>query len=108
MVEKTLAVTDGARREPRDLYDIWFILQERRVEHPEDLVDGLSRKLASREGRADDVLAPRLEKVEAVFRKAWVSRLGAQVEVLPGFDNCFRDVKQLMNDFDRLRASRLP
>ena len=108
VVEKTLAVTDGARREPRDLYDIWFILQERRVEHPEDLVDGLSRKLASREGRADDVLAPRLEKVEAVFRKAWVSRLGAQVEVLPGFDNCFRDVKQLMNDFDRLRASRLP
>jgi predicted nucleotidyltransferase component of viral defense system len=107
VVEKTLAVTDGARREPRDLYDLWFILQERHVEHPEEIVDGLSRKLASREGRADDVLAPRLEKVETVLRKTWASRLGAQIEMLPGFDDCFRDVKQLMNDFDRLRRTEI-
>lgn len=103
VVEKTLAVTDDARHEPRDLYDLWFIIQERHVEHPEEVVDGLSRKLASRAGRADDVLAARLEKAEAILRKTWDIRLGAQVDRLPGFDGCFRDVKQLMNDFDRLR-----
>ena len=103
MVEKTLAVTDDARHEPRDLYDLWFIMQERHVEHPEEVVDGLSLKLASRAGRADDVLAPRLEKAEAILRKTWDIRLGAQVDRLPGFDGCFRDVKQLMSDFDRLR-----
>lgn len=48
VVEKTLAVTDKARREPRDLYDLWFILDQRHVKHPEELVDGLNRKLGSR------------------------------------------------------------
>ncbi|MEO8407845.1 MAG: nucleotidyl transferase AbiEii/AbiGii toxin family protein [Oxalobacteraceae bacterium] len=104
VVEKTLAITDGARREPRDLYDLWYILQERHVEHPEELVEGLSQKLASRDGRAADVLAPRLERVEGALRKAWEQRLGMQVEILPGFDDCFRDVKKLMSDFDKLRG----
>ncbi len=50
VAEKTLAVTDGARREPRDLYDLWFILNGGHIEHPEELIEGLSRKLASRDG----------------------------------------------------------
>ncbi len=49
-VEKTLAVTDGARREPRDLYDLWYISNEGHVPHCEDLIDGLNKKLMSREG----------------------------------------------------------
>ena len=70
VVEKTLAVTDGARREPRDLYDLWFILRGRHLEHPEEVITGLSCKLASREGRASDVLVTRLERVAAVLREA--------------------------------------
>jgi uncharacterized protein len=107
VVEKTLAVTDGARREPRDLYDLWFILRERHLEHPEEVIAGLNRKLASRDGRANDVLVTRLERVEAVLRKGWETRLGVQVDMLPGFEDCFRDVKQLMGDFDRLRAAEI-
>jgi uncharacterized protein len=106
-VEKTLAVTDGARREPRDLYDLWFILRERHMEHPEEVITGLNRKLASRDGRANDVLVTRLQRVEAVLRKSWETRLGVQVDMLPGFEDCFRDVKQLMIDFDRLRATEV-
>lgn len=101
VVEKTLAITD--RREPRDLYDLWFILQERHVQHPEELIEGLNRKLASRPGRAEDVLAPRLERALPTLKKTWELRLGAQVDMLPGFDECFRDVRKLMNDFDKLR-----
>jgi len=104
VVEKTLAVTDGARREPRDLYDLWFILSERHLEHPEEVIAGLNQKLASREGRAKDVLVARLDRVEAVLRKGWETRLGVQVDMLPGFEDCFRDVKKLMSGFDRLRA----
>jgi predicted nucleotidyltransferase component of viral defense system len=104
VVEKTLAITDGARREPRDLYDLWFIMKEQHVQHPEEVVEGLNRKLASRHGRADDVLAPRLERALPTLKKAWEQRLGAQVALLPGFDECFRDVRKLMNDFDKLRG----
>ncbi len=103
-VEKTLAVTDDARREPRDLYDLWYIQEAGHLPHPEDLVDGLSRKLASREGRADDVLVPRLERVEKMLARTWDSRLRRQVQQLPEFDACFRNVKRLLADFDRLRG----
>ena len=103
IVEKTLAVTDGARREPRDLYDLWYISNEGHIPHCEDLIDGLNRKLASREGRADDVLVPRLERVEKMLKQTWNARLRAQVMSLPEFDDCYREVKRLLSDFDKLR-----
>ena len=104
VVEKTLAITDGARREPRDLYDLWFIMKEQHVQHPEEVIDGLNRKLASRPGREDDILALRLERAHPTLKKVWEQRLGAQVDILPGFGECFRDVRKLMNDFDKLRG----
>lgn len=106
VVEKALAVTDGARREPRDLYDLWYILSEGHAPHPEELVDGLSRKLASRDGRAEDILVPRLEKVEKALKQAWEKRLSSQVMSLPGFEGCYRDVKRLLANFDELRAKK--
>lgn len=104
IVEKTLAVTDDARREPRDLYDLWYIQDAGDCPHPEKLVDGLSRKLASRDGRASDVLAPRLERVEKILARTWESRLRKQVQQLPEFEGCYRDVKRLLADFDNLRG----
>ena len=77
------------------------------MQHPEEIIAGLNRKLASRDGRAEDVLSTRLDKVEAVLRKGWETRLGLQVDALPGFEGCFRDVKKLMNDFDHLRAAEI-
>jgi len=105
VVEKTLAVTDNARREPRDLYDLWFLLQEGHIEHPEEILVGLNRKLASRDGREADVLLPRLEKVEASLRTTWERRLSTQVEVLPAFEESFRAVKGLLRAFDELRSN---
>lgn len=71
---------------------------------PDELVHGLSRKLASREGRAEDVLSPRLDRVENVLRRAWERRLRSQVMNLPEFDGCYRDVKRMLNEFDLLRG----
>jgi hypothetical protein len=98
------AVTDGARREPRDPYDLWYISNEGHIPHCEDLIDGLNRKLTSREGRSDDVLVSRLEQVEKTLKQRWDLRLRAQVMSLPEFDGCYRDVKRLLSDFDKLRG----
>lgn len=104
-VEKALAVTDDARREPRDLYDLWYIQEAGRMPPPEELIDGLGRKLESREGRANDVLVPRLERVEKMLARAWDNRLRRQVQHLPEFESCFRSVKRLLADFDDLRRA---
>ncbi len=106
VVEKVLAVTDGARREPRDLYDLWYILNEGQTPPAEELVDGLSRKLATRDGRAEDILVPRLEMVEKALKQTWEKRLSSQVMNLPGFEGCYRDVKRLLVKFDEIRAKR--
>ena len=37
------------------------------------------------------------------MKKTWEQRLGAQVEMLPGFDECLRDVHKLISVFDTLR-----
>jgi hypothetical protein len=71
------------------------------------VITGLNRKLASRKGRASDVLVTRLDRVQAVLRKGWETRLGVQVDMLPGFEDCFRDVRQLMADFDSLREAEV-
>lgn len=102
-VEKILAVTDGARREPRDLYDLWHMVDVELISHPEDMVAGLSRKLASRPGRQTDVLVPKLERAERALKIGWERRLAAQVAFLPPFDGCFRDVRRLLLAFDDLR-----
>jgi predicted nucleotidyltransferase component of viral defense system len=107
IVEKTLAITDGARKEPRDLYDLWYISDAGHMPACEVMVDGLNRKLASREGRADDILVPRLEKVEQTLTLVWDRRLRSQVMNLPDFARCFRVVKRLLSDFDQLRKRHL-
>jgi predicted nucleotidyltransferase component of viral defense system len=104
VIEKTLAVTDGARREPRDLYDLWYIQDAGHLAATEKLVHGLTQKLASREGRAEDVLSPRLDRVQNVLRLAWERRLRSQVMNLPEFDGCYRDVRRMLTEFDRLRG----
>ena len=71
VMEKTLVVTDGARRESPDLYDLWFFMKEQHVQHPEEFVEGLNSKPHSRPGRADDVLAPRLGRALPTLKKAW-------------------------------------
>jgi predicted nucleotidyltransferase component of viral defense system len=71
IVEKTLAITDGARKEPRDLYDLWYIFAGGHMPPCEEMVEGLNQKLASREGRANDVLVPRIERIERALALVW-------------------------------------
>jgi predicted nucleotidyltransferase component of viral defense system len=107
IVEKTLAITDGARKEPRDLYDLWYISDAGHIPTCEEMIDGLNRKLASREGRTNDILVPRLERIEKAIALVWDRRLRPQVMALPEFERCFRTVKRLLSDFDKLREPHL-
>ncbi len=43
-------------------------------------------------------------QVEKTLKQRWDLRLRAQVMSLPEFDGCYRDVKRLLSDFDKLRG----
>ena len=100
VVEKLLALSDRARNEPRDLYDLWYLfnstdlrVSEMRAEldaklaHRQRVVAGMEQAVAAKEDR---------------LRRLWPVRLAHQMSHLPAFDEVFREVLRV------IRAGNLP
>lgn len=93
-VEKIVALTDRARNEPRDLYDVWYLTSGEHVDLAM-LTQEIDSKLEFR-GRNRDTLSEDFEKKEARYRKLWSTRLGSQMAELPPFEDVFRSVRRTM------------
>ena len=91
-VEKIAALTDRARNEPRDLYDIWFLISNGHVDLAM-LVPEIDSKLEFR-GRTREGLDEDLVRKQKRFQKLWSARLAAQMATLPEFDEVFRSVRR--------------
>jgi uncharacterized protein len=95
-VEKLVALTDKARNEPRDLYDLWHLTSEGLIDFS-TLIPGIEAKLAFR-GRTRDAMTAELATKEARYKKLWAVRLGQQMATLPPFDDVFRAVRRSLRD----------
>lgn len=93
-VEKLVALTDRARNEPRDLYDLWHLTEGNHVDLGMLLPD-IDRKLAFR-GRTRETMIVDIDKKEGRYKKLWNVRLGSQMASLPPFDDVFRAVRRRM------------
>ena len=98
--EKTLALADKARNEPRDLYDLWHLTSNEGIELGA-LAGGMRQKLAFR-GKPCTGLADAIRAKEVRLRSLWEKRLGYQMAVLPEFEEVFRAVQRT------LRQANLP
>ena len=90
--EKVVALSDRARNEPRDLYDLWHLTSNQYVAISE-LFDAIGEKLTFR-SRSSDTVAEEFSRKEARLKKLWKERLSAQVAILPEFDQVYRAVKR--------------
>ena len=90
-VEKVVALTDRARNEPRDLYDIWYLTSRQHVDLTQHMAEIVS-KLEFRGRR--DTIGEEFKKKEARYKKLWTTRLGSQIAVLPAFDEVIRSVRR--------------
>ena len=95
-VEKLVALTDKARNEPRDLYELWYLTCEGLVDLGM-LVPEIESKLASR-GRTRDAMSDELAIKEARYKKLWAIRLGQQMAKLPPFDDVFRATRRSLRE----------
>jgi predicted nucleotidyltransferase component of viral defense system len=95
-VEKLVALTDKARNEPRDLYDLWYLTSEGQVDFAV-LVPELEAKLAFRK-RTRDALTVELASKEARYKRLWAVRLEQQMATLPPFDDVFRAVRRNLRE----------
>ena len=92
VVEKIAALSDHARNEPRDLYDLWYLLNHLDTELA-DIRPELEAKLRFRQRRIEDVMQNIVAK-ENRLRRLWSHRLSQQVSNLPLYDGVYRDVKR--------------
>ncbi len=93
-VEKTVALLDRARNEPRDLYDLWFLTANGHV-RLSDLLDPLVQKLEFR-GLTLSQVGQEFRVKEARYQKLWQIRLAPQVAGLPEFDTVYRAVRRTL------------
>jgi predicted nucleotidyltransferase component of viral defense system len=91
-VEKTVALLDRARTEPRDLYDLWFLTVNGHV-RLSDLLDPLAQKLEFR-GLTLAQVSQEFHAKKTRYQKLWQVRLAAQVAELPQFDAVYRSVQR--------------
>ena len=98
MVEKLTALSDRARTEPRDLYDVWNLLETTDIRIGE-LRSELTAKLEFR-GRTMDGIAGAIEAKDSRLARAWTGRLAHQVGDLPGFDDVFRRAVRALREAD--------
>lgn len=99
VVEKIAALSDRARNEPRDLYDLWYLLECKKFWLP-GMKPELEEKLAFRKRSITRVLEDTVSK-EDRLRRLWKPRLAQQISELPPYDNVFRDVLRVLQTVSR-------
>ena len=96
--EKTLALADRARNEPRDLFDLWH-LTSGEVLDLGPLAGAMRQKLEFR-GKPCEGIADAIRKKEARLKSLWSNRLAYQMTSLPEFDDVFRAVLRTLRQAD--------
>lgn len=91
--EKTVALLDRARTEPRDLYDLWYLTQQNKTVDLSNCLEAIHAKLLHRGKQLKDVKGE-FQKKEARLKKSWETRLSAQMASLPEFDHAYRAAKR--------------
>lgn len=97
-IEKTVALADPARTEPRDLYDLWYLTTEANIELTH-LQNEIRNKLEFR-GRAFAGILAAVAAKENQLSRLWSARLSQQMPQLPEFDGVFRSVRRSLRQAD--------
>ena len=98
--EKVLALADRARNEPRDLYDLWYLVSRAGID-VSHLLPAIGAKRTFRGQKAAGVQEA-IARKEPRLKALWSVRLAHQMAVLPPFDQVFREIRRV------LRQANLP
>lgn len=91
--EKTVALLDRARTEPRDLYDLWYLVESEKLVDLANCYDAIQAKLSFRNKKIVDV-GNEFDGKEMNLKKKWETRLAQQMATLPEFENVYRAVRR--------------
>ena len=90
--EKIVAIFDPARNEPRDLYDLWYLVSHELL-RPAELIDAVGQKMLFR-GRDLTNTREIFIRKESRLKTLWKNRLASQMVQLPEFDQVHRSLQR--------------
>jgi len=93
--EKTMALADSARNEPRDLYDLWHLTTNQGIEL-DHLIPAICQKLEFHH-KACEGLQAAITGKKARLAPLWKTRLSHQMTSLPPFEEVFRAVRRTIH-----------
>ncbi len=94
VTEKTMALADRARNEPRDLYDLWYLTSQAGV-GVHHLAHAMGEKLKFR-GQQCKGVEEAIRGKETRLKTLWSKRLAYQMTKLPDFEAVFRAVRRTL------------
>lgn len=98
-IEKCLSIVDPSRKEPRDVYDLWYLVTNRCIE-PADLSIPIAEKASYKDLKSVDIIQVLNEK-ESSYKNLWVMRLDKHMIDLPPFEMVYRELKRYLRPLSR-------
>ncbi|MFC1496262.1 nucleotidyl transferase AbiEii/AbiGii toxin family protein [Candidatus Margulisiibacteriota bacterium] len=92
-IEKVCCLLSPARNEPRDVYDLWSLLNYLGKSNAEMLLPEFKRKVKYK-GLDKYNLESSIIKKEKQYEIAWGKRLNDQVNELPDYNRVYRELKK--------------
>lgn len=96
VIEKMCSLLSRYRKEPRDVYDLWYMLKHKLVDlaflaHP----FGAKCRFKNLDSRD---LKTQLDAKEKIYKKLWEQRLRDQILELPHFEQVYRETKRYLRN----------
>lgn len=98
-IEKLCCVLAPSRNEPRDIYDLWYLIVNELVPDPNLLTQEFTKKAQSKL-LSGGALKASLDKKEDTYAKLWASRLKHQINLLPDFNRVYRELKRELKKYE--------
>lgn len=92
VIEKVCSLLSSYRKEPRDVYDLWYLLKFKLIDLP-FLVQPFEEKSEFKNLDSRN-LKVQLDAKEPTYRKLWDQRLRNQVVELPQFEHVYREIRR--------------
>jgi len=93
-VEKIISLLDPKRNEPRDIYDLWFLLDNDYIQLA--LLKGQIIEKSKFKEIEDINILHSLDNKKGIYERLWMNRLSYQVLNLPHFDHVYRSLKRIL------------
>ncbi len=98
-VEKCLSILDASRNEPRDIYDLWYLVNNRCLVF--EYLDKQIKEKGIHKGISFFDIIETLKRKENNYNSLWTARLNKHIVDLPYFEKVYRELKKNLRPLNR-------